>query len=78
MVTIVKEIEDWEILGIHLGIKNTVIKDIKARNHFQPAPSRKDMLVKWLHTGTASRAVFMEALKKIDEHRIVHEIESAG
>ena len=42
---ILKEVEDWEILGIHLGIKDTVIKDIKAAHFFQPAPSHKDMLV---------------------------------
>ena len=61
-------------MGIHLGVKDAVIKDIKALNHFQPAPSRKDMLVKWLKGGNANRADFIEALKAIDENRIVKEI----
>ena len=70
----VREVDDWEIFGIHLGVKNAVIKDIKALNHYQPAPSRKDMLVTWLKSGNANKADFIEALKAIDEHRIVQEI----
>ena len=61
-------------MGIHLGVKDAVIKDIKALNHYQPAPSRKDMLVKWLKGGHANRANFIEALKAIDENLIVQEI----
>ena len=61
-------------MGIHLGIKDAVIKDIKALNHFQPAPSRKDMLVTWLKSGCANREDFIEALKAIGELRIVQEI----
>ena len=61
-------------MGIHLGVKDAVIKDIKSLNHYQPAPSRKDMLVKWLKGGHANRANFIEALKAIDENRIVQEI----
>ena len=74
LVKLIKEVNDWEILGIHLGVKDSVIKDIKALNHYQPAPSRKDMLVKWLKGGHANRANFIEALKAIDENRIVQEI----
>ena len=70
----VREVDDWEIFGIHLGVKNAVIKDIKALNHYQPAPSRKDMLVTWLKSGNANKADFIEALKAIDEHCIVQEI----
>ena len=62
------------MLGIHLGVKDAVIKDIKVLNHFQPAPSRKDMLVKWLKSGCAKRADFIEALKAIDENLVVQEI----
>ena len=70
----VREVDDWEMFGIHLGVKNAVIKDIKALNHYQPAPSRKDMLVTWLKSGNANKADFIVALKAIDEHRIVQEI----
>ena len=74
LVKLIKEVNDWEILGIHLGIKDAVIKDIKALNHYQPAPSRKDMLVTWLKCGNGNREVFIEALKSIGQLRIVQEI----
>ena len=74
LVKLIKEVNDWEILGIHLGVKDAVIKDIKALNHYQPAPSRKDMLVTWLKSGNANREVFIEALKAIGQLRIVQEI----
>ena len=61
-------------MGVHLGIKDSVIKDIKALNHFQPAPSRKDMLVTWLKSGHANREDFIEALKAIGQLRIVQDI----
>ena len=74
LVKHVKEIDNWDILGIHLGVKDAVIKDIKALNLYQPAPSRKDMLVTWLKSGNANREDFIEALKAIGQLRIVQEI----
>lgn len=76
LVMIVKEINEWEILGVHLGVRDAVIKEIKAANYFQPGPSRKDMLVKWLKGGKATRAHLIEALRKMDENDIVQRIES--
>ena len=71
----VKEVDDdWKILGTHLDVKVVVIKDIKALNHYQPAPSRKDMLVTWLKSRNPNRVDFIEALKAIDKLRIVQEI----
>ena len=61
-------------MGIHLGVKNDVIKDIKALNHSQPAPSRKDLLVAWLKSGHANRADFIKALKAIGQHHVIQEI----
>ena len=74
LVKFIKEVNDWEILGVHLGIKDSVMKDIKALNHFQPAPSRKDMIVTWLKSGRANREDFIEALKAIGQLRIVQDI----
>ena len=74
LVKHVKEVDDWEILGIHLGVKDAVIKDIKVLNYSQPAPSRKDMLVKWLKSGCANRADFIKALKAIGKHHIAQDI----
>ena len=74
LVKHVKEVDGWEILGIHLGVKDAVIKDIKTLNHSQPAPSRKDMLVTWLKSGQANRAGFVEALQAIDHHHIAQQI----
>ena len=72
----VKEIEDWEMLGVYLGIKNAVLMDIKSKNHHQPGSARKDMLMTWLDGGKATRAKFIEALKDMGYLRIVQEIES--
>ena len=64
------------MLGVYLGIKNAVLMDIKSKNHHQPGPTRKDMLMTWLDRGKATRAKFIEALKDMGYLRIVQEIES--
>ena len=71
-----KEIEDWEMLGVYLGIKNAVLKEIKKNNHHQSGPARKDMLMTWLDGGEATRTKFIEALKDMDHIDIAQEIES--
>ena len=76
LIKVAREIEDWEMLGIFLGIKNAVLKDIKHDNQHQSGPARKDMLMKWLEGGKATRAGFIEALKNMGQLRLVHEIES--
>ena len=64
------------MLGVYLGIKNAVLMDIKRKNHHQPGPARKDMLITWLDEGEATRAKFIEALKNMGYLRIVQEIQS--
>ena len=64
------------MLGVYLGIKNAVLKDIKKNNHHQSGPARKDMLMTWLDAGVATRAKFIEALKDMGHLRIAQEIES--
>ena len=64
------------MLGVYLGIKNAVLKEIKKNNHYQSGPARKDMLMTWLDKGKATRKKFIEALKDMDHLRIVQEIES--
>ena len=76
LIKVAREIEDWEMLGIFLGIKNAVLKDIKHDNQHQSGPARKDMLMKWLEGGKATRAGFIEALKNMGQLCLVHEIES--
>ena len=76
LIKVAREIEDWEMLGIFLGIKNAVLKDIKHDNQHQSGPARKDMLMKWLEGGKATRTGFIEALKNMGQLRLVHEIES--
>ena len=77
LLMVVREIEDWEILCVFLGIKNAVLKDIKKNNHHQQGPARKDMLMTWLEEGKATKEDFIEALRKMGQLRIVNEIESA-
>ena len=76
LIKVAREIENWEMLGIFLGIRNTVLKDIKHDNQHQSGPARKDMLMKWLEEGKATRTGFIEALKNMGQLRLVHEIES--
>ena len=64
------------MLGVYLGIKNAVLMDIKSKNHHQPGPARKDMLMTWLDGGKATRAKFIEALMDMGYLRIIQEIES--
>ena len=76
LIKFAKKIEDCEMLGVYLGIKNAVLKDIIKNSHHQSGPARKDMLMTWLDRGEASRAKFIEALKNMGHLRIVQEIES--
>ena len=76
LIKYVKEIEDWEMLGVYLGIKNAILMDIKRKNSQLPQSARKDMLMTWLDGGKATRAKFIEALKDMGYLRIVQEIES--
>ena len=64
------------MLGVYLGIKNAVLKDIKRNNHHQSGPARKDMLMTWLDEGIATRAKFIEALKDMGHLDIAQKIES--
>ena len=65
LIRFAKEIEDWEMLGTYLGIKNAVLKDIKSKNHHQPGTARKDMLMTWLDGGEATSTKFIQALKAL-------------
>ena len=60
------------MLGVCLGIKNAVLKDIKRNNHHQSGPARKDMLMRWLDAGEATGTKVIEALKDMGHLRIAH------
>ena len=64
------------MLGVYLGIKNAILNDIKRKNHHEPGPACKDMLMTWLDGGKATRAKFIQALKDMGYLNIVQEIES--
>ena len=64
------------MLGVYLGIKNPVLKDIIKNSHYQSGTARKDMLMTWLNGGEATRAKFIEALNDMGYLRIAQEIES--
>ena len=76
LIRFAKEIEDWEMLGVYLGIKHAILMDIKRKNRQLPGSARKDMLMTWLDGGKATRANFIEALKDMGHLHIVQEIES--
>ena len=60
------------MLGVYLGIKNAVLKDIKRNNHHQSGPARKDMLMTWLDAGEATGAKSIEALRDMGHLCIAH------
>jgi hypothetical protein len=70
------DIVEWQILGIHLGIKHSALKIIQLNNHFQIQTSRKDMIMTWLDGGNATREGLITALKVMDSNRIAEEIEN--
>ena len=61
LIKLVKEIEDWKMLGVYLGM-NAVLMDIKSKNHYQSGSGSKGMIMTWLDKEEATSAKFIEAL----------------
>ena len=61
---------DWSILGLYLGIPNHKLQSIKYDSLHQIDVSRKDMIVHWLKTGTATREKLIEALQELGRNDV--------
>ena len=61
-------------MGILLGLKDSVLKEIKYNNHHQLQTCRKDMIVTWLNGGNATSTQLIEALETIGRNDLVAKI----
>ena len=74
IVSVIREVNEWEELGIQLGIKYTVIEQIKRDNFYQVTTSRMNMILTWLQGGNATSDGLLTALKTIGKNNIVFEL----
>ena len=71
----IKDVADWKLLGIQLGIKGSKLQEIDANNSGQIANCRLDLINYWLDSDvSASWQELITALKEIDEHVLAEEI----
>ena len=63
-------VNEWEILGLYLGIQDHKIKSIKYNSLHQIDVSRKDMICHWLKTGTATREKLIKALEDLGRNDV--------
>ena len=59
----------WYSLGIHLGVKEETIDDIRGNNNEHPRPKQKafEMLKAWRDMGSATYGELGRALKHVDK-----------
>ncbi|XP_019860015.1 PREDICTED: uncharacterized protein LOC109588289, partial [Amphimedon queenslandica] len=67
-------VNEWETLGLYLGIENKELKLIHSKSFYQIDVSRKDMIVHWLKTGTATRKKLIKALQELGRNDVAAEI----
>ena len=69
-----KIVNEWEILGLYLGIENEELKLIHSKSFYQIDVSRKDMIIHWLKTGTATREKLITALEDLGRYNVAAEV----
>ena len=69
-----KIVNEWETLGIFLGIENEELKLIHSKSFYQIDVSRKDMIIHWLKTGTATREKLIQALEDLERNDVVAQV----
>ena len=69
-----KLVDEWELLGIYLGIENHKLKEIKNGGQNQVTVCRKDMICHWLETGTATREGLILALVDVQRNDLAANI----
>uniref|UniRef100_A0A1X7SJR6 Death domain-containing protein n=1 Tax=Amphimedon queenslandica TaxID=400682 RepID=A0A1X7SJR6_AMPQE len=67
-------VNEWETLGLYLGIKNKDLKTIYFNSLHQIDICRKDMIVHWLNTGTATREKLIKALEDLERNDVAAEV----
>ena len=61
---------EWETLGLYLGIENEELKLIHSKSFYQIDVCRKNMIIHWLKTGTATREKLIEALEDLNRNDV--------
>ena len=69
-----KIVNEWETLGLYLGIENKDLKTIHFNSLHQIDISRKDMICHWLKTGTATREKLIKALEDLGRNDVAAEV----
>uniref|UniRef100_A0A1X7SS15 Death domain-containing protein n=1 Tax=Amphimedon queenslandica TaxID=400682 RepID=A0A1X7SS15_AMPQE len=68
---LVVELEEF---GIHLGLSNAIIQEIKVNAPHEIRTRRKDIIIAWLETGTATRSGLISALEDVERVDIAAEV----
>ena len=69
-----KIVNEWNTLGIYLGIKNEDLESIDFNSLHRIDICRKNMIIHWLKTGTATREKLIEALEDLDRNDVAAEV----
>ena len=69
-----KIVNEWEILGLYLGIQDHKIQSIKYNSLHEIDVSRKNMICHWLKTGTATREKLIKALEDLERNDVAAEV----
>ncbi|XP_019860133.1 PREDICTED: uncharacterized protein LOC109588402 isoform X2 [Amphimedon queenslandica] len=67
-------VDEWDIVGIFLGIDNANIERIKSNNS-NVDHRRKEIIIAWLRYGNATRQHLIEALKEVTRPDIARKLE---
>ena len=66
--------QEWEILGLFLGIENDELKAIKFNRWSQVEVCKKDVVCQWIKLGSATREGLISALENVERNDIAAEI----
>ena len=69
-----KIVNEWEILGLYLGIENEDLELIDFNSLHQIKLCRKNMICHWLKTGTATREKLIKALEDLGRNDVAAEV----
>ena len=71
-----KIVEEWETLGLYLGIENDELKAIKYNCQNQVEVCKKDVICQWIKLGAATREGLISALEDVGRNDIVAEVKN--
>ena len=81
MLEVVKDLNEWNMLGLHLGLRYSTLKKIKSDHHDKTDMCKMEMLAAWLQQqdnvfqeGMPSWSVLVAALKRVGENELASRI----